>query len=151
VVSNPLVDDGATRERREVHAPVGERTQFVLHALADDEGPPLERLVGQAVAGEERLAEDGLDLASHAADHRVVEGTSRQPSTRSPLGGDDLLDRHHGLGRLVGLARQEGDARGVVALGGEAEGDDVAEVAVGNLQQDAGAVTGVRLGSRCAR
>ena len=141
-----LVDERAARQRREVDATVGEAAELVLDALAHDEGPALEGVVGQAVAGEEGLAEQRLDALGHRADHGVVVGDVAPAEDPQALAAGDLLDRQGGFVGLVRVVREERDAGGVVALLRQREVDDVTEEAVGDLQQDARTVAGVGLG-----
>ena len=63
------------------------------------------------------------------------------------LGLGDLLDGLARRGGVLGRLRQERDAGGVAARFGQVEFDDGAQELVGNLQQDACAVTGVRFGA----
>ncbi len=63
------------------------------------------------------------------------------------LGLGDLLHRLAGRGGVLGRLRQERDAGGVAAVFGQVEFDNGAKELVGNLQQDARAVTGVRFGA----
>ena len=78
-------------------------------------------------------------------------GTSRQPSTRRPSSADDLLDERD-RPVCVGVGRSGRNARPTpyATRRRQVEVDDRAEEAVGDLDQDAGAVAGVGLGARRA-
>ncbi len=84
--------------------------------------------------------------ASAPSDDSSV-GTSRQPSTCEALGLRDLLDGLARRGGVLRRLRQERDAGGVAARLGQVELDDGAQELVGNLQQDACTVAGVRFGA----
>ena len=60
------------------------------------------------------------------------------------------LMRRHGLLGRFGVERQEREADAVGARRRQGEVDDGPEEAVGDLEQDAGAVAGVDLGARRA-
>ena len=62
----------------------------------------------------------------------------------------ELLDSLSRLGDLVGVALEERRPHGVRTEGRELEVDDVAQESIGDLEQDARAVPGVRLGTRRA-
>ena len=73
-------------------------------------------------------------------------GTSRHQMTRWPSASTVVLDQLLELGAALVLGRQEADADGVASGGRQVDaGGDAAEEGVGDLQQDAGAVTGVRV------
>ena len=145
-----LVDDGPRRQRGEVQAVDG-----VLGPLAQDEGPALE---GQRVGGRRRrLPAAGRPRraapwpawrpAPSRPARRSTTGTTRQPSTDRPSSAArasiDLL----GLGRVVVLAGQEGQADGVGAGVGQGESGRLRRAdqePVRHLDQNAGAVTGGR-------
>ncbi len=59
--------------------------------------------------------------------------------------GDEPFEELLGGGPGAGFARQEHEPDAVLALGGQREGQHLAEEPVGDLQQDAGAVAGVGL------
>ena len=84
--------------------------------------------------------------ASAPSDESSV-GTSRQPSTCRPSASTIFSTASHAAAASRGRLRQEGDAGGVAALGRQLEVDNGAQERVGNLQQDARAVAGVRLGA----
>ncbi len=143
-----LVDERATRQRREVGASlVRERPQFVLDALAHDVHAPLEGHVRQPVTREERLVEGRLDLSGLGADHRVVVGDVAPTQDAQALAGGDLLDGAHHLVGAFGILGQEPQAGGVLTLGGQRELHHVTQEAVGDLHQDPCAVARVGLGA----
>ena len=144
-----LVDQRAAREAREVDAALcAGRTHLVLDPLAHDVDPPLERLVDQAVAGQEHLAEGRFDRLGGGTDPGVVDGHLAPAQDAQTLAGRDLLDGVRGLVGLDRICGQEGDARGVGTFGRQREADHLAQEAVGDLHQDAGAVAGVDLAAR---
>ena len=63
------------------------------------------------------------------------------------LGLGDLLDGFARRGGVLRRLRQEGDAGGEAACLGQIELDDGAQEVIGNLQQDARTVAGVRFGA----
>jgi hypothetical protein len=65
---------------------------------------------------------------------------------REAFGGGDLLDARLDGGAVL-VERQERHARGVLADRGQVEVHDGAQEGVGHLRQDAGAVTGTRVGA----
>jgi hypothetical protein len=136
-----LVDDRARRQRREVDVglPLGALAQAERHPLQGHADQPTGR------TGDEELAE-----ARHRAARGVTQqvGVDRQvPPADDPqlLLGGDLLDAP--LGLLDGLvgAGDERRAGGIAGRGRQVEVADLAEEPVGDLQQDAGAVSGVLL------
>ncbi len=140
-----LVDDGAGGERREVHA------GLTLGALAHDEGDAVQLDAGKVTLtcgrGQEDLAEARHDRAGGGTQQvRGDRDVAPAEDGEVLVGGDglDLRDRGGVGGVLVG---EEGDADRVRAGGGELEGDLGAQERVGDLGQDARAVTGVRLGT----
>jgi hypothetical protein len=139
-----LVDEGAGRQRREVHAVVAHR-HLVFDPLAGHEAQPVEvdaRLAPRP--GKEQHPEDGHAVAGLAADHGVVVGDVAPAQRQQALLAGDLLDvarRPVGVGR-----RQEGDATGVGPGRRELDVADLAQQAVGHLYEDTGAVADVRLG-----
>ncbi len=144
---HPLVGQGPRRERREVD--VG----LLLGPAAQAEGDPLERHAGQplARAGHEQLRELRHHAERGGAEAARLGGDLAPPEDREPLLGGDLLDLGPGLGHRLVVAGQEGRADGVRAGGRELEPGlhcDGAQEGVGDLHQDAGAVTGVGLGAR---
>ena len=93
---------------------------------------------------DEQLPEGRHRVAGQRAQRRLVGRDLAPAEHLEALGLDDLL---HGLARrrgVLGGLRQERDAGGVAAVFGQVEFDDGAQELVGNLQQDARTVTGVR-------
>ena len=74
-------------------------------------------------------------------------GTSRQPRTVRPSSSASLATSSIAGGALGLVGRQEGDADGVLPHRRQVEVDLGAQQGVGDLGEDAGAVTGVRLGA----
>ncbi len=138
---------GARRRCRYVDLVLGALPEDVGQPVQFDAGAPAIRSVG---AGEEELPEDGLGAPRGVADHRVVDGDVAPAEHLEPLLGGELLDlRRHRPG-LARIARQEGDAGGVGAGIGQVEVHDLPVEAVRHLDQDAGPVAGVLLGTEGA-
>jgi hypothetical protein len=123
----------------------------VLDALAQDESPSFEvdavAARGAVDAPHEQLAEARLHRSGRVAQHRVVGGHLPPAQDLQALGVDHLGDGVGHPARGVAVPRQEGDAGGVAARGRQVEVDDLAEEAVGRLEQDARPVAGVGLGA----
>ena len=119
--------------------------QFVLGALADHVAAALQRHVRRP--GQEHLPEGGHCVAGQRAQRRVVGGYISPAQDLQSFGFGDLLHRGAGGGGVLGRLRQERDAGGVAARGGQLEIDDLAQECVRDLNKDAGAVTAARLGS----
>ena len=139
-----LVDDGAGAQTREVD------TGVALGPLAQDEGEPLEvQFVVTLGTGHEDLPERRHRGAGRLAHHRRV-GRQFPPAQdgESLVGGDgfDGLDRDIGL---AGFGRQERRAHAVAAGRRQLEAHDLPVQPVGDLDQDAGTVTGVGLAAGC--
>ena len=164
---HPLVDDGSSRQRREVDAVLGlaggshaatldgirgRHVDLVLGAppqAVDQsvEGDAARPAVGALRSGDEELPEDRCGALRRRPDDRVVHGHLSPAEDLEPLLDGDLPDPvGHQVG-LPGIPRQEGDARGIGALRGEVEVDDLPVEAVGHLEEDAGPVTRVLLGA----
>ena len=95
-------------------------------------------------ARDEQLPERRHRVAGQRAERRLVGRDLAPAEHLEALGLDDLL---HGLARRCGVLgglRQERDAGRVAAVFGQVEFDDGAQELIGNLQQDARAVAGVR-------
>ena len=143
-----LVDDGAGRQRGEVEAVDG-----VLHPLAQNEGAPLQRhwVDTGFRRGDEQLRDEGHGALGDQPEVAVV-GRHRAPSEhRQPFLGRGVLHDGSGLGRVVGVGRQESETDRVAADVGQREAGPVrrgGQEAVRDLHQDAGAVAGVDLGAR---
>ena len=140
-----LVDEGARRQRREVD--VG----LVLGALAQAERQPLQRHAGRPGCRRRRRTAGGTSASRRARWRRATSGsigTSRQPRTVEALLGGELLDPAPGLGDAA-RRRRAGTRcrRRTRRAAGQLEVDHLAQERVGDLDQDAGAVAGVRLGA----
>ena len=98
-------------------------------------------------AGDEHLAERRHGVAGQCAERRLVGGHVAPAQHLEALGLGDLLDGFARRGGVLGRLRQERDAGGVAARLGQVELDDGAQELVGDLQQDACAVAGVRFGA----
>ena len=147
-----LVDHGLTGKAWEIDGfapgavlagPLG--AEFVLGTLADDVGAALQ--LHAFGAGDEQLAEGRHRVAGQRAQRGLVGGYVAPAQHLQALGLDDLLHRGGGRRGVFRGLRQERDAGGVAACFGQVEVDDLTEEVVGNLDQDAGAVTAVRLGA----
>ncbi len=144
-----LVDEGLTGKAWEVDGfapgPVLTRAlgaELVLGALAHHVGTPLQIHSGGAC--EEHLPEGGHRVAGQCAERRVV-GRHLAPAQHvQALGLGDLLDGLARRGGVLRRLRQERDAGGVAARIGQVEFHHGAQKLVGDLQQDARAVAGVR-------
>ncbi len=150
-----LVDDGLAGQAGEVHRLAAGAVlaralgaQLVFGPLADDVGAALE--LHAVSADDEDLTQGRHGVTRQRTQRRLVERDVAPAQDLQALGFDDLLD---GFARQLGVAgrlRQECDTGGVAALGRQLEAffrADGAEELVRNLQQDACAVAGVRLGT----
>ena len=108
--------------------------------------PPLQR----AGVVDEQLAEARDDAQRGGPDHRRVDRHRAPADDPQALLVDDGVDAGGGLVGGLGVERQERDADAVGTRGRQCEVDDLPQEAVGDLQQDAGAVAGVDLGARRA-
>ena len=159
-----LVNDRAGGQGGEVH---GVSTgalactlgaEFTLCTLADEEGATveLEALEGGTVGVNTRdkeLVEQRLGVARDGAQARVVDGHVAPADEVQALFLHDGLDGTYRVERGHAGVRQEGDAGGVLA--GRRQGDVLLGhllpvEAVGDLDEDAGAVAGVLFRSSCA-
>ncbi len=143
-----LVHDGACRQRREVDgvlAVLG--AQFALAALAHEEHDAVELEARLPLRDEEGLVETRHGLAGGGAQAAGVDGHLAPAEDLGALLAGDVLDLAAGVEKVHAAGGQEGDAGGVVAGGGQLEADDLAVEGVGDLEEHAGAVTGVRVGS----
>ena len=145
------VEDAAARR-------ASQRVDRVLDALADHVQLPLERRIGLAASpiaaspprADEHLLEDrlGRDGATPRARGRR-SGTSRQPSSRCPSSATIRSISASTVRALARVARQEDEAGAVLrrpAAGRcRARAATLRRNAIRHLDQDAGAVAGVRL------
>ena len=151
---HPLVHEGPARQRREVHDRVSRRPavgDLVLAPLAHQEQLAVERDARRTVGVvHEELPEARDHTPRRGPDQRVVDGNRPPAEHPQPLLGHDLLDACDGLLGVGGVEGQEGDTDAVRARRREVEAGHPPEEGVGHLDEDAGAVAGVRLGTRCA-
>ncbi len=133
-----LVDGGPAGERGEVD--VG----LVLGPLAEREGGPVELDARQVAGAHEELGEVGHHGPGGGPGVPRVDGHVAPAEHGDVLLGRDLVDHPQGDRPGLRVDRQEGDAGGVLPGLGQGEGNHRAEERVGDLRQDAGAVTGVR-------
>ena len=138
-----LVDEGATRERREVDL------GLALGALAQAEGEAVEAEPDHPADGgrHEQLAEERHAVAGRLAHELGGHGHVAPPEDGEPLLGGQRLDPGDHLGPLGLVGRQEGGAHGIRTVDRQVEVDDLAEERVGDLGEDAGAVTHQRVGA----
>ena len=124
----------------------------MLAALADHEAAALQVGVGEqatVVAGglDEDLLDGGLGVPRDRADALVAHGdVTPADNGDALLGGDPLHHPHRVHGEHPRL-RQEGQPGRVRTGGRELEVHDLPQETVRDLEQDAGAVTGVGLGA----
>ena len=100
-----------------------------------------------ALAGDEELDERRDDVESHLAEAGGVDRDVAPAEDLQALLARELFDALAGGGDGVAVTGDEGGAHGVAEATGEVEVDHLAEEAVRDLHQDAGAVTGVGLGA----
>ncbi len=167
-----LVGQRARRQAHDVEgAPVRgrERVDGVFDALADDEQLALEvEAVGRRASGpgrhrgrrperaggggrgpaDEDLPEQGRDRHRTGAERRGVGGDIAPPEELLPFLADDARDQVLDAATHLRLAREKDQAGAVGARRRQCEAQPLRlapEEAVRHLQQDAGAVAGVRL------
>ena len=144
-----LVDERAGRQRREVRAAAVMRAGLVLDALAQEVDASIEVDAARACRiAHEELAEHGHDLAGGRPQHVRLDGDVAPAQRGEAFLGHERLDGGHGLLPLDVVLGQEAGADGVLAHGREAEAGYLPQEPVRDLEQDAGPVTGVGLGSR---
>src|SRR5213594_3503824 len=147
-----LVDERVAAQARDVGQPLpGEvhRLDGVLDALADDVELALEvRGVARLAAADEHLLDVRLDVDGAGAQQPVV-GRHVAPAEQAlAFLADDAGDEPLDLLALHDIARQEHAADPVVLRAGQGDAEAAAVLAeefVGDLQENAGAVAGVRL------
>ena len=115
--------------------------------LAQDEELAFEVLVGGAIgrATEEGLADDRLAGDGGLAEGGVVDRYGAPAEDRETEGLGDLGEGGFGRRADLGIRRDVEHANAVVTRLGEVGGADLGEEPVGELEQDARAVTGVDL------
>ena len=144
-----LVDERPTAERREVGALLVR--QLVLDALAGHEQAAVEGDPTRPVrVGHEQLLEARHHCTSARAKAVRTDRHVAPPDGDETLVGDDRFDRTLRLLRVGGVGGQERQADRVLPQRGQRESGDLAEEAVGHLDQNASAITTVCLGTRCA-
>ncbi len=150
-----LVDQRARRERGHVEFLAVLQAQpldGVAGALPDDVELALQSVGDQDIgaAADEDLPDHRLDLLDRFAQHRVVHrhvAPAEQDLALGPHRALDLLLAGHARSALL---RQEDHADAVLALGRQGHalpGHFLAEEAIGNLEQEAGAVARLGVGA----
>ncbi len=158
---HPLVDDGARGQGGEVHPRLqagplahAERPALEVHQVEGPVGGAVTSCdtgcaaaAGRGGQAEEELAHPRFDLgggpADHVADHRHLTPAQDPQALRAY----DPADRADRVVPVAGDLRQERRPRRVLAGRRQREVDDVAQERVRDLQQDARAVPGVRVGA----
>ena len=87
----------------------------------------------------------GQHLAGALAAGGVLDRDVAPAQDRQPLVGGQVGDPREGHGPFIAVVGQEGHADGIAASFGQAETGDLPEERMGQLGQDAGTVTGVRV------
>jgi len=143
-----LVDDGAAGEGTGVvEVVLSGAADLVVGLLAQDEELALEVLVGGAVgrAAEEGLADDGLAGDGGLAEGGVVDGDGAPAEDGEAEGLGEVGEGRLGRGADLGVRGDVEHAHAVVAGLREVGRAVLGEEPVGELEQDARAVTGVGL------
>ena len=117
----------------------------MLGTFAHHVGAPLQ--VHPGSAADEQLAEGRHRVAGQRTEGGVVGRHVTPAEDGETFGLDDLLHRLAGRRGIARRLWQERDTRGIATRLGQLELADCAKELVGNLQQDACAVTGVRFGA----
>ncbi|EAP99266.1 hypothetical protein JNB_03820 [Janibacter sp. HTCC2649] len=141
-----LVDDGAGRQGREVDL------DLALGALAQAEGEtveldPRDTAIG---SGDEELAEDRHTGSGSVPDELGGDGNVAPREDLESLLGRDLGDPLLGSGTLGLVLGQVGHARGIRPCNRKLDVENGPEERVGQLREDARAVTDERVGTRGA-
>ena len=122
-----------------------------LNALASNECQTVEfNTSGAVLRRHEDLPEDRHRHERRRAKDRLVDGHIAPAKHHETFRLENALDLSRCCICQARLLGQERNAGGVGAGLGQVEGDDVAKEAIGNLDQDAGAITGVDIGAACA-
>ena len=143
-----LVDDGPAGEGAGVvELVLAGAADLVVGLLAQDEELAFEVLVGGAVsrAAEESLADDGLAGDGGLAEGGVVDGDGAPAEDREAEGLGEVGEGGLGRGADLGVRGDVEHAHAVVTRLGEVSRAVLGEEPVGELEQDARAVTGVGL------
>ena len=145
---HPLVEQGASAERREVGL-LFDR-QFVFEPLASDEHLAVELDTGRSGrVGDEQLLADRHHRPRAGAEAIGVHRHIAPAEHGQTLVDDDRLDHFLGLLGVGGVERQECHADRVRAYRRQLEAGNLAQESVGDLNQDAGTIAGVGLGAGC--
>ncbi|MEY9791221.1 hypothetical protein ABIE77_005780 [Sinorhizobium fredii] len=152
-----LVDDGRGRQRHDIEAEVAAirfRIDAVGDHLAQREQPPLEFGIGGGVAASTdedlHMVRLGGGDVGRLGERRIVDRHVAEAEQVLPFLGHDLADHLLEMGDQLLVARHEEVADGIFA--GLRQGDSLArhlltEEAIGNLHENARAVTHQRVGA----
>ena len=146
---HPLVDDGAGRAARDDR--IG--TALELEAPANHVELALEGVLvaGDRVAGrDEELADHRCGSTRGCTDEGLVDRHVAPADESLALLLDEADEMLFELAAPSGVAREEAHRNAVVAGLRQRLVENRAEERVGQLEQDAGAVSRVRIGTRCA-
>jgi len=139
-----LVDDGPRRQRREVDI------QLPLRALAQGEGHSVEFESGQVPvgSGHEELGEEGHRFAGGLPDDALGDGHLTPTKGDQPLFAGNSFHPLQGSEACGAVLWQIGHARGIPAGRRQRERHGGTEELIGDLGEDAGAVTDQRIRAR---
>ena len=142
---HPLVDEGATGEPGDRQA----RKVELLDAAPDHIELSLERvLVIDAVPGRDEEMADHRGDRARGGPAVLLDDRDVAPAEHAlALLLHPALQRSHRLRARFLVAREKADRHPVAPLVGQLEAGDLPEEGVGQLDQDAGAVAGVRVGA----
>ena len=119
--------------------------ELVLDTLTYQVRPALQFVPARTT--DEHLAERRHRIARQCADRRIVDRDVAPTEHGQAQFADDLVNALDRRVRIGTALRQEGDTGGVGAFRRQLEVHDGPEEGIGDLDQDARAVTGVRLGT----
>ena len=149
---HPLVDEGLAGKAWKIDGFASRAvlagtlgSQLMLGALSDHERTAFQLHVGGAA--DEHLAEGGHGVAGQCTQRGVIGGHIAPAQNGQSFGFDDLLQRVTRDDGFPGRLREEGYAGGIGTFGRQLKVDHRAQECIGNLKQDSGAVTAVRLGT----
>ena len=120
----------------------------MLSTLAQRVDHPVEFKTLQCPRCNEQLLECRHDAASRCTDKARVGRDASPPEHDETLVDGDRLDRALHARSGIAIGRQEGDADRVVPGGRQVEVHGRSQERVGNLQEDPGTITAVRLAAR---
>ena len=159
---HPLVHEGAAGQAREVDAGVhfggaahrfvrllainGE-VNFVLTSFANDISPALKVHAFETVAGDEDLPKGRHRLECRLAEPGWIDRNVTPAEYPEPLIPDNPVDYLFSGSRLNRVLRQESDTRGIASFRWQFERHNRTKKAIWNLNQEPGAITGVRIRS----